>query len=586
MKTLKIYLFLMLSSCDVHASAQDFIDFIWGDSQGIKKDKAIQNQIKGVLQKIHRSHLQDKVIGDLMKFYEERHYKPYWFVKGRWSIRAQNALEMLGNAESEGLFPDNYVPARDLVAQKKQDPKSQAEREIMMTHIVFRYLLDLLGNRFSSQELRLHTAMSPQYESPSDIITQHDQEDDSGDWMKSFTIEIDAYQQLKDLLAHYRKLQAEGRGWGALDNGPKLRFGHKGNRVKQLRRILGAQGDHDGNLDSLEFDMPLETALKRFQKRHGLLANGIVDNHTRAFLNIPLEEKIRKIIVTMERWRWLPSKLPQRYVWVNIPSFHLQGMRGKETIVDLPIIVGRFYDKTPVFTSSIHQIRFNPHWTAPHKIAVKHILPKIQQDPAYFNNKGFILLSQDRSTEIDPQSVDWQQLSENHFPYVLRQKSGKDNALGRIRFSIDNPWHIYIHSTPETKLFQKHQRMLSSGCIRVKSPEKLAAFVLNDPSRWPESIIAKVMNQEQRKFVELSTKVPVYIVYFTVWVENNQPYFVEDIYKRDESLDFLIHSLESRRVQLDLETLLKPKQSSENRIELSEETAKDIFTPTALLEDK
>lgn len=585
MNILKALLLIALLIVPPQAQSNDIVAFLWGDSQGTKKDKQIRQHIRTMIHGIHKSHLDDKAIGDMVKFYEEHDFKPYWIVKGRWSVRAQNALDMLGHAEAEGLFADNYAPAKELVVLKSNDAQTLARQDILMTHIVFRYLLDLLGNRFTTKELRMHTAMAPQYESPSDLINQHHNVDDSGSWMKDFSIEIEEYQQLKELLALYRQQQAEGQQWSALDNGSKLTFGSRGVRVKQLRRILAAQGDYDGNLDSQEFDMSVEAAVKGFQKRHGLLETGVVDNHTRIFLNIPLDEKIRRIVVTMERWRWLPSSLPKRYVWVNIPSFHLQGINNRQTVMNTPVIIGKFYDKTPVFSSSINQIRFNPHWTAPHRIAVKHILPKIQEDPTYFNQKGFVLLSKDRATEINPDEVNWQDLSEQNFPYVLRQKSGKENALGRIRFSIQNPWHIYIHSTPETKLFQKHKRMFSSGCIRVKSPEKLAAFVLNDSSRWPETVILKVMNQEQRKFVELTTKVPVYMVYFTVWVQNKKAYFVEDIYKKDESLDFLIHSLESRRVDLDFDSLMKPKTTPRQGSEISEELAKEIFTPTSALDN-
>lgn len=542
-----------------------------------QKKTSLRLEIKSVIASIHPSFLKDQIMGEVIKFYEERNYEPFWHVRNQWSIRAQYALNLIDKAGGEGLFPANYVQAKELVSQKGPFTLEQkAYNEIIFCHVVFRYLLDLTGNRFTLKELRHHTALAPSYETPSDLLIKKLREDDSCSWMEDFSIEIDEYQQLKSLLQKLREQQSQGKGWGMLDNGRPLKFGSKGPRIVQLRKILEAQGDFQGSLKSTIFDLELDAAVRNFQNRHGLKATGVVDNHTRKTLNKSLDEKIRTIIVTMERWRWLPSKLASRHVWVNIPSFRLLGIYNQNIEVDLPIIVGKFYRKTPVFFSYIHQIRFNPHWTAPRHIAIKDILPKIQEDPEYFNKKGFMLLSEDRTATIDPDTIDWSILSKDNFPYVLRQKAGEENALGRIRFSIKNPWQIYLHATPDVKLFENHKRMFSSGCVRVKSPEKLAAFVFNDSSRWTEPVILKMLNSEQRKFVELKTKTPVYIVYFTVWVKENIPYFVEDIYKKDESLDFLIHSMESKTFRLSPEDLKKPIRKEQFR-EMNQATANEIF---------
>lgn len=261
------------------------------------------------------------------------------------------------------------------------------------------------------------------------------------------------------------------------------------------------------------FDESLEEAVKSYQALHGLESDGKVGGATLNALNKPLEERIQSIIVSLERFRWLPTPLPSRYIQVNIPGFYLKAVDGGSPSFYMPIITGKEHLKTPVFNAPMAEIIFNPAWHVPESIA-RELLPKIQSDPEAYARKGY-------------------HVSEGTSQIV--QSPGNANALGKIRFTIDSPFSVYLHGTPQQKLFKKANRALSHGCIRVENPDKLAEFVFNDPEKWTPSRIKKEASGTTTKRVKLETPLPVFITYFTVFEdERGRMNFVEDEYHQDK----------------------------------------------------
>jgi murein L,D-transpeptidase YcbB/YkuD len=253
--------------------------------------------------------------------------------------------------------------------------------------------------------------------------------------------------------------------------------------------------------------------------------------------NAELSKKIQKIVLNMERWRWLPEKMANRYVMVNIAAFNLKGVQNDKIVLETPVIVGHVTRKTPVFAANINSIRFNPSWNVPRFIAVKDKLPKIKRNPSYLNRSGFVLYNS-AGNVISPRSVNWASVNANNFNYHLRQVPGDRNALGKIRFTLDNTSGIYLHDTPEKKLFDEPVREFSSGCIRVKDPIKLASFVFNNPQAWTPQKIKDNMRGNFTKNVALVQPVPVYITYFTVWQDDKGDiYFSKDSYGKDRELE-------------------------------------------------
>jgi len=331
--------------------------------------------------------------------------------------------------------------------------------------------------------------------------------------------------------------------------GPSLRPGDTSPRIRNLRKRLVASGDlprssagdpsKGANPDSLEFDPRLQQAVKHFQNRHGLEADGIVGKATLEALNVSVDRRIEQIRANLERWRWLPEDLGSRHIMVNIAGFDLVFVSNNEVLLQMPVIVGKTYRETPVFTGSMTYLVINPSWYVPSSIAIKDKLPILIKDPYYIERNHMTLYKgwgSDRM-EIDPFSVNWKRVDPNKFPYRLVQKPGPKNALGKIKFMFPNPHNVYLHDTSEPSLFDRVNRTFSSGCIRVGKPFALANLVLENNSRMNPSAIQSAFEQTEQKTVTLLNPIPVHILYWTAWADaDGVVQFRKDIYNRDDEL--------------------------------------------------
>ncbi|MCF6320779.1 MAG: L,D-transpeptidase family protein [Rhizobiaceae bacterium] len=246
-------------------------------------------------------------------------------------------------------------------------------------------------------------------------------------------------------------------------------------------------------------------------------------------------KKARKIIVNMERWRWLPRELGKRHVLVNQAAFEMY-IREKGKIVDRRrVVVGKPYYKTPMFSYAIKYAEFNPTWTIPKSIASDDYLPKLRANPRYLEKRGYkIYSSWDKDApELDVTTVNWRGVSGKDFPYKIVQQSGKKNALGKVKFMFPNRFSVYLHDTPTKKLFSNSSRAFSRGCIRVQNPVDFAVKLFK-PQRLSESKINKILATEKTTQVKMRKEVPIHLTYFTLWVEGNgKMNSYKDVYKRD-----------------------------------------------------
>ncbi len=367
-----------------------------------------------------------------------------------------------------------------------------------------------------------------------------------GATLRSVAPQSPAYAGLVELLARYRSIAAAG-GWPRLEEqGGSLRTGDDGAEVAVLRRRLIVTGDlaqDAGN--GTNFDAGVQTAVERFQRRHGLTDDGVVGRTTRLALNIPVEKRIAQILLNLERWRWLPRQFGERYVWVNTADFTLSLHRRDQASRSMRVIVGREERETPAFTHRMTHLVFNPSWSVPNTIAVEDLLPKELHDPGYVTRKRIRVLSSwsDDAVELDPYSVDWSRYrNAKHLPFKFEQVSGPDNSLGRIKFLMPNPDSIYLHDTPARGLFNRTSRAFSSGCIRVENPIALAEFVLGDA--WDGKSVTALIDAGRTQYVRLPEPVPVYLVYLTSWRDDaQQAQFRDDIYQLDRRLAPALESL-------------------------------------------
>ena len=366
------------------------------------------------------------------------------------------------------------------------------------------------------------------------------------------------YQRGRERLREYRALAAVG-GWPTLPEGPTLKPGMSDARVPTVRERLqytrdlqaggvtppappqerpplqGQPPAQDGLPPQDEvYDAELEAAVRRFQERHGLTADGVIGPATRAAMNVPVAARIDQMRVNLERSRWVLHELKGDFVLVDVAGFDVTYFRNDEPVWTSKVIVGRPYRETPIFKSLITYVVFNPTWTIPPTILVKDKLPVIKRDPGYLKRNNIRVIDA-RGREVNPYAVNWSRYGAGHLPpYQLRQDPGEDNALGLVKIMFPNPHTVYLHDTPSKSLFDQDQRTFSSGCIRVQKAFELAELVLNDPAQWNQETMAAVVATKKMQTVNLAKPVPVLILYWTAqWPADGRVLFRNDVYNRD-----------------------------------------------------
>jgi murein L,D-transpeptidase YcbB/YkuD len=348
------------------------------------------------------------------------------------------------------------------------------------------------------------------------------------------------YAALRAELARYRAL-AE-KGWPSVSANVKLRRNDRGKAVVQLRKRLAAEGflEPGASESSDRFDAPLETALRSYQALNGLDVDGVAGRDTVAALNVSAAGRADQIALNMERLRWLPRSLGDRYIFVDVPGFRLLVFEQDRVAFSSPVIVGRDDRPTPIFSATMNHVVFNPFWRVPRSIAVKDKLDEIRKDPNYLEEHQIEVFRYEKgggTTPVDPATVDWNSVTANNFGYLFRQRPGDENALGRVKFMFPNPYSVYIHDTPTRYLFRRTKRTYSSGCIRVAKPLDLGAYLMAGNPGWSREKFQATMAGGTTRTVQLRDQLPVYVVYLTAWAERGGPVqFRRDIYSRDRAL--------------------------------------------------
>lgn len=331
------------------------------------------------------------------------------------------------------------------------------------------------------------------------------------------------YEILKMHIEKYRELEKEGDYFKIKLEKISYRLGDSSVVIKQIKLRLNSLGDLQNKNPDPFFDLQLENAVKQFQIRHGLLDDGIVGKETIAEINVSYKQRIKQLIVNMERFRWVPENFTTDYIVVNIPEFKLHVFSNKQLQWSCKVVVGKVMNKTVVFNADLKYVVFSPYWNVPQSIVRNEILKNIRKDRNYL---------QKHQMEITGYR--------NGLPEI-RQKPGTLNALGKVKFIFPNSHNIYLHDTPSKSLFNEPIRAFSHGCIRVSEPFKLAQFLLRNQPSWNDSAIQAAMNLGTERQVNLSDKVSVFIVYFTSFVDSEgRINFRKDIYGRDKRLADMI----------------------------------------------
>lgn len=507
---------------------------------------------EGVNPKLRWSHFPDIQAG-LAQFYQARAYQPLWVQNGKPSAQAVEVAEALSTAESQGLRSEDYDGEllRNWLS-KAQVTTSHQEIALLDTALsvsASRYASNLFAGRINPRNVDYGLSIEPKKLDPADFLrrvasSRHPQLEFDG-----LAPKLRLYQNLQGALARYRDLAKAGQNV-ALGLPAKFEPGKAHPDVPKLRGILLSFGEltvEEAASDSDTYDPVTVEAVKRFQKRHGLSADGVIGKGTLARLHVPDAARLRQIQLGMERLRWLPEQLSGPYVMVNIPSFELFGFNdgfgsGKPDVA-MKVIVGEAVDgrRTPVFHADMTYVVFRPHWNLPYKIAVKEMLPGALRNPGYLARHNIEIVSGfgPNSPVYAPSSENLQLVSSGALK--LRQKPGPKNALGLVKFAFPNNNNVYLHSTPNQGLFGRDRRDFSHGCIRVADPIALAEWVLRNEREWTRQRIQQAMNGKEPKLVTLAQPIPVYIFYSTVLADDQgKVMFFEDIYGHDRILQGLL----------------------------------------------
>ncbi len=493
----------------------------------------------------------------MAKLYQDRGYRLLWSDGAKPSAAAIALVQELRRAGDRGLDPDDYPGDRlasssaELPGAPHAGPEQWAEFDAGLTLAGMRFMSDLhfgridaatVGHNLSVDRVELNVpAALERLAGAIDVAAALD----------ALEPQFRHYALLKKQLARYRALAGEQ----GLTNLPPLHAksvkpGNAYAGAPQLQRLLAALGDAPPQSGPQPEPPPQilsashSDALKRFQRRHGEKADGILGTATYAELSRPLSARARQIELTMERWRWLPEELTSAPIIVNIPQFRLFAFEStadsEAQIRQMDVIVGKAFQatQTPVFSAAMTYVVFRPYWEVPYSIARKEIVPGARRDPNYLDRHQMEIVRGFGDTGVLPQSAD-------NLDAVaagtlrIRQRPGPDNSLGLIKFMLPNPYNVYLHSTPAQALFGESRRDFSHGCIRVSDPVGLAQYVLRDSPEWTREKILAAMNDGADSFtVPLKTPIRVFIVYGTVLAtENGEVLFFDDIYGHDERLE-------------------------------------------------
>lgn len=484
--------------------------------------------------------------------------EPVWFEARKLRADAREAVALLLAAPEHGLIAEDYDAGslqRAVAHAEAEGPlnaAAQAALDTALTAAVLHYLHDLHFGRIDPASLhqRFAQVLRPDFDMRlllDEALARHR----LPALAAALAPQVPAYGRLQVALAEYRRLAAGSSAWqqplpalpGAGRNRPgKLVPGQTWSGVALLAERLRALGDlpAEAAVAPLFYVEPVVGAVRRFQERHGLPADGVLGKASLADLGVTPASRVHQIELTLERARWTPLLQAKRMIVINIPEFVLRayevGEQGVDVREEMRVIVGKALDtRTPLFDEAMRYIEFSPYWNVPPSIARAELVPKLRVKPGEWTREGYEFVRADGSvqTALDPAGLD----AVMRGAARIRQRPGERNALGDIKFVFPNSDNIYLHHTPSVGLFERERRDFSHGCIRVERPLALAEFVLENMPEWTEARITDAMTAGKSATLKLDEPVQVLIAYGTALVKQGRIHFFDDIYGHDRLLD-------------------------------------------------
>ena len=510
---------------------------------GLKADNPEADSIRALLaDKSDPVRAQEAERKAILAYYKANGFKPLWLEGGRPSPKAEAFLKAVAFAGADGLLPKNYQPEvlsgfDNLNAAVLGDPTRMARLEVGLTVAALHFARHLSAGQFEPNRLSLYNDMRPEPVNGEEALKAI---------AAASAIELPSYFASLSPKEHQYEVLKEALGvldkgtvvqFTPISNGAAVKPGKSDPRIPALRERLaqlgfnGNPGAQVANADKLDQDLTI--GLMAFQTAAKMKPTGTLDNATLKVMNRNESgDKREKVIASMERLRWLPKNLGERYVFVNQAAFDVHVIDHDKTAWQSRVIVGQPTKQTYAFYDQIQTVVFNPKWGVPASIIVNEYGPKMRKDPSYLDRNGFVVVDL-KGNEISSHSVDWYNLGPNP-NFGIQQLPGGENALGELKFIFPNAHDIYMHDTPTKPLFKTEERAYSHGCVRVQNPREFAQVLLG----WNKDQVANgLISNPDTHDIQLKQKVPVYLTYFTAWTDDaGNLTFHQDIYGRDAAI--------------------------------------------------
>ena len=482
----------------------------------------------------------DNTLGALVsRFYAQRADAPLWQSAAR--LRALD--DALDGLVDDGLAAQDYGGDRlshDVLRLQHHAPMTDTERAGIDVRATAAYLLALLQLRHGVLDVDTFYPdwkAAPRWSESAAWLQTAARAAEGGAVTAAFTAarpSAPVYAQLRRALQRLRDEAAAG-GWFALPAGPTLKPGMHDARVALLRRRLLVSGDltRTAQSDADDYDAALADAVRAFQSRHGLQADGALGPATLAALNVPVTTRIEQLRLDLERARWYLHDLPPRYVQVDPANYRLDYYNDGRLAWSTRVQVGQPWRPTPVLRSAITRLTLDPSWVVPPMILREDMLPKLRRDPDYLA-RNHLRVFDAQGQPVAADSIHWTRPPAG---LTLRQEPGPGGALGLVAFRFANTHEVYLHDTPHKALFAQTRRAFSSGCVRVENAMELAQLLLNDPTRWNAESLQTAASYDVTRDVPLNPPVPLRIIYWTVAVQpDGRIGLVPDVYHQDPAL--------------------------------------------------
>jgi murein L,D-transpeptidase YcbB/YkuD len=477
----------------------------------------------------------------IRNFYRQRNFHFAWIGNdGQLTEQAGNFINLMKSDADFGLNDSSIIsrPLRDVYdtlmmegAKLKQGDKAVSQIELSLTAQFFAYGNKVWGGLTSDtakdlewfiprKQINLEGLLDSMITRPANAFEE--------------PVNIQ-YKLLRNKLKQLAALEKEP--WDSLHATEKLyKQGAEAPVVAGVKHRLHLLGDLAVGDTSGVFTPALDTAIRNYQDRTGLKIDGTIQAPLLRALNVTPKQRITQILINMERLRWVPASPPSTYLLVNIPAFKLYVYDSSKVDWSCNVVVGKPGANTVIFSNEVKYVVFAPYWNVPPGILQKEVLPAMRRNPGYLTRNHMEVVT-GNGKPVNAGSINWSKASLSNFPYIIRQLPGGANSLGKVKFLFPNEYNIYLHDTPSKGLFGENKRTFSHGCIRVSEPQHLAEWLLRNDSSWNKSKIVDAMNGSKEKFVTLKQRVPVYIGYFTAFVDSEgRLNFRDDVYGHDAKL--------------------------------------------------